>query len=188
MQALNSAEKKHLLEVARYSIAEELGIKYAKPAALKSKALEAKQGVFVTLHEQGELRGCIGCFDSDKTLDETVAQYAKWSAFNDHRFAHLSKAEFDKINIEISVLTPAREIDYDGLVKSFPKKPGVIIELDIYNATFLPQVWDDLPEPDDFMGHLCMKAGLKPDEWKKPGMGFYVYEVIKIEEGRGSSE
>jgi AmmeMemoRadiSam system protein A len=182
MPALNSDDKRYLLDVARHAIAEKLQVIYPTPKDVDSKSLRQKNGVFVTLHENGDLRGCIGCFESEDCLPKTVATYALAAAFDDTRFPPISKSEFKDITIEISVLGAPKKTD--DITRHFKEKPGVIIRKGYRQATFLPQVWDDLQEPDEFMEHLCVKAGLQADEWTREGMNFSVYTVDSFEENK----
>lgn len=178
MPRLSSAEKQHLLQVARHAIAKRLGattrFAYDKPAP---QPIPGTEGVFVTLTKDEELRGCIGCFSSKGDLSLTVARLAVQAASEDPRFPPLSAEEFLAVRIEISLLSKPVERELDGLVAMFPSKPGVTIRKHYSSATFLPQVWDELPDPEDFMGHLCRKAGLSADAWKDPGMHYETYTV-----------
>lgn len=174
MPRLSSADKRYLLKVARHAIADTVGIAFDKPAPYK---IPATEGVFVTLTKEEDLRGCIGCFSSKGDLTLTVARMAKDAAFNDLRFPPLSKREFLAVRIEISLLSKQMERGFDELVALFPSKPGVTIRKHYFSATFLPQVWEELPDRDDFMGHLCQKAGLAADAWKHPGMRYETYTV-----------
>lgn len=185
MPALRSPEKKHLLAVARYAIAHALGMKEStqiKPKTMATPGLKRKAGVFVTLTKNHALRGCIGCFGSDKPLPETVAEFACAAAANDTRFPPLRPEEFTSISIEISILSEAHEVNREEFLTQLPTKPGVIIRKSMHTATFLPQVWEQLPEPEEFMGELCLKAGLPPMAWHEDNMRFLTYTVDSFEE------
>lgn len=184
MPALSSIDKNYLLALARHTIAQALTMDIAMPQPRTSAALKQGSGVFVTLHKHGELRGCIGCFSSDKPLAETVARFAQAAAFEDIRFLPVDSAEFDDLHIEISVLSEPSAVSRDEFFKQLPAKPGVIIRKGGRQATFLPQVWEELPDADEFMSQLCMKAGLAPDAWKEDGMQFMTYGVTSFEEKR----
>jgi AmmeMemoRadiSam system protein A len=143
--------------------------------------LEKKRGVFVTLHKKGRLRGCIGNIEPVKTLVQGVRENAVSAAFKDSRFSPLALDELNQIDIEISILTQPEQLAYKGakeLLSSLaPGIDGVILEKDHHRATFLPQVWDQLPEPEEFLAQLCMKAGLSSSEWEKSGLKVYTYQV-----------
>ena len=145
--------------------------------------LNEKRATFVTLTIDGKLRGCIGSLIAHRSLVDDIIHNSKAAAFADPRFDKLSVEEFEKTKIEISLLTPASVLEYKDLddlkEKLIPNKHGVILELDGKRATFLPQVWEQLPTFDEFMVHLCQKAGLDPSSLS----GFpkiQIYEAIKI--------
>ena len=108
------------------------------------------------------------------------------AAFHDPRFAPLSEQEFDRVRIEVSVLTAPRPLafaDGEDLVRKLrPKLDGVIVRKGYTSATFLPQVWEQLPRAEDFLSHLCLKAGLARDAWKHPGLEVSAYQVQYFEE------
>ena len=181
-----------LLALARAAIQEHLGVKAAvSPAlkmALKDEAFKAKTGTFVTLTIAGELRGCIGSLEGREPLVEGVEHNAVNAAFGDPRFRPLSKKELDKIHIEVSILTEPETLAYsdaaDLLNKLRPGIDGVIIRQGYAGATFLPQVWEQLPDKEEFLAHLCMKAGLGADAWKRGKLEVKIYQVQYFEEGR----
>ena len=181
-----------LLELARLAIYEELTGKKLidKRNYLKDHPeLGQKQAVFVTLNKiEGKherLRGCIGSILPTRPLIDDVIYNAKAAAFNDPRFRPLSKDEFDQIKIEISLLSIPKKIEYNSIdeLKQIikPFKHGVILKLSGHQATFLPQVWEQIPDFDLFFRHLCQKAGL-PGSCLDFHPEIYVYEVKKIEE------
>ncbi len=154
--------------------------------------LEKKRGVFVTLHKKGRLRGCIGNIEPVKTLLQGVRENAVFAAFNDSRFSPLTLDELNLIDIEISILTKPERLVYKGtkelLSSLVPGIDGVILEKDHHRATFLPQVWDQLPEPEKFLTQLCMKAGLSASEWEKNGLAFHTYQVQSFGELDGDTK
>lgn len=185
MPALRSPEKTYLLAVARHAIAHALGMKEStqiKPKTIATPGLKRKAGVFVTLTKNHALRGCIGCFSSDKPLPDTVTEHACAAAFNDPRFPPVRPEELTSITIEISVLSEAKEAPRAAFLKQLPSKPGVIIRKSLHTATFLPQVWEQLPDPEEFMAELCLKAGLPPTAWREDNMRFLTYTVESFEE------
>jgi len=179
-----------LLELARKTIAQRLGVPYIPSAdlekALKDPFFSEKRGTFVTLTINGRLRGCIGNIAPDRSIASGVTDNAVNAAFQDPRFSPLTPDEFKKIHIEVSLLTEPKPLDFNGpddlLAKIRPGIDGLIIRKGIYSATFLPQVWDQLPDKRDFLGHLCLKAGLPENEWRKPGLKVFTYQVQYVEE------
>jgi len=135
----------------------------------------------VTLTIGDNLRGCIGHITPQETLFEGIKINAINAAFRDPRFSPLSKKEWERVKIEISVLTDPEELPYedapDLLNKLRAGVDGVILKKGYYQATFLPQVWEQLPKKEDFLGHLCVKAGLDRDDWKKEKLEVSTYQV-----------
>ena len=148
---------------------------------LADPVFQEKRGTFVTLKIKKQLRGCMGCLTPSETILEGIERNAINAAFNDPRFPALTPVELDQAEIEISILTNPLELEYiDGedLVKKLrPNIDGLIINKGMARATFLPQVWDQLPKTEDFLGHLCRKAGLSSDEWQKGELGVSIYQV-----------
>lgn len=184
---LTKEEGEYLISVARKTIESRLfnrEIPLEKGLA-NEKYLE-KRGTFVTLTINNDLRGCIGHIVPQETLLEGIRVNAINAAFKDPRFAPLSKGEWDRVKVEISILTEPAPLKYNGaedlLNKLKPGIDGLIIEKGYQSATFLPQVWDQLPEKEEFLGHLCMKAGLNTNEWKKGTLTVYTYQVQAFEE------
>jgi len=172
-------EKATLLKIARTTL--NTYVRTGKRPKVDEKtytltpALKAKCGVFVTLKEHGRLRGCIGHIIGRMPLYEGVVENAINSAANDTRFTPVRPEELDDIDIEVSVLTPFKEVP--GPDDFVPGKHGIYIKKGFRSAVFLPQVaseqgWDRA----ETFRHLCMKAGLAPDEWQKPGMQFNICE------------
>lgn len=178
------------LELARQSIREKLDPKKDEHPSLKEQFGEnitsGKRGVFVSLHKHGSLRGCIGNIEPVKPVLEGIVENAKHAAFNDSRFQPLSQSELDETKIEVSILTLPQKINYsnsqDLLEKIRPWKDGVIIKKSFHQATFLPQVWKQLPRPEDFFSHLCLKAGLSSTAWEKGDLEVSIYQVQSFEE------
>jgi len=181
---------KLLLAMARDAIAAELGGGDCNEPSLtpdtQAHVLEKKMGVFVTLHHRGKLRGCIGTLEPVLSLAKEVVENARHAAFHDPRFPGLTQKEFLEIDMEISVLTPPRTMDYTGsedLKKKLkPVIHGVILEKHGAKATFLPQVWDQLPDPETFLEHLCRKAGLSSHAWKDSDIVIQTYTVHSFKE------
>ncbi|NYZ77227.1 AmmeMemoRadiSam system protein A [Candidatus Micrarchaeota archaeon] len=186
---LTGVEKKFLLSLARKSIMHYLStgsMLRLSPADVPSKKLVENGACFVTLKMGTELRGCIGTLEAHRPLFMDAIENAAASAFGDPRFYPLSMQESSKVKISISVLTEPKELPVSGpedlLKKLVPHKHGLIIQQGVARATFLPVVWEELPEKERFLQHLSMKAGLSPEGWKSPRTKFFIYEAIEFSE------
>ena len=185
---LTEEEGRYLIIVARKTIENRLFNKKDQTQAdgdISPKYSE-RRGTFVTLTIGGNLRGCIGHIIPQESLLEGVRVNAINAAFRDPRFRPLSQNEWEKIKIEVSILTDPKPLQYsdadDLLNKLRPGIDGVIIKKGYSQATFLPQVWEQLPDKKEFLTHLCMKAGLNGSEWKKGELGVSTYQVQAFEE------
>jgi len=185
MQTSDKTENKGeiLLPIARASIAEVLGKKLIvneEPIWLQDKA-----ACFVTLMQEDELRGCIGTLEPHRTLLEDVKANARSAAFHDPRFSPLKLKELDHTEIEVSLLSPTQPLSFvdeeDALAQLRPGIDGVVFEFGRFRSTFLPQVWEQLPDSKEFMAHLKQKAGLYPDFWADQ-VRLYRYTVEKWKE------
>ena len=156
-----------LLKLARSEIASKLGHELALSA--QPDWLQEPGASFVTLTRQGELRGCIGTLEAHRPLGLDVMENAVAAAFRDPRFMPLTRVEFDEIRVEVSVLSPTAAMvvtsEEHALATLRPGIDGVVFEYGHYRSTFLPQVWEQLPEPAEFLAHLKRKAGLSMDFW-----------------------
>ncbi len=182
-----------LLKVARLAIEEEfVGRPLIDREALLRQypVLAEKRAVFVTLNKMRgaggyELRGCIGSIIPTRSLLDDVIYNAKAAAFSDPRFPPLRPEELDQVRIEISILTIPVKVNYSSIDELRqiirPGIDGVILRLGDRQATFLPQVWEQLPDFDLFFQHLCQKAGL-PGNCLIYHPEIYVYQVEKFEE------
>ncbi len=183
---LTVEEGKSLLRLARQSIADRLGI--AETATERDLALGAEYGTFVTLKIKGDLRGCIGNLLPSGSVAEGVQRNAISAAFHDSRFSPLTASELEDVEIDISVLSQPQKLEYtdgaDLISKLRPGIDGVILQLDGAGATFLPQVWEQLPAPELFLGHLCRKAGLVDTAWKNSKPTIEIYQVQCFEEDK----
>lgn len=186
-QWLSEDEGRYLLGVARKTIKNRLGNQEEPPIEWKDlpDKFKEKMGTFVTVTIDGNLRGCIGHIIPREPLIEGVMENAINAAFKDPRFSPLTKEEFDKIEIEVSILTPPKGLSYedaeDLLNKLRPGVDGVIIKKGYHEATFLPQVWEQLPDKEEFLTHLCLKAGLSPSSWKTENLQISTYQVQAFE-------
>lgn len=174
-----------LITLARCAIAEALGMSLDGHVPIRDEWLSERGACFVTLKKHGQLRGCIGTLQAHRPLLEDVHANAINAALHDPRFPPLSPAEFAEVKIEVSLLSPPKPLpvhDESELMKWLrPGIDGVVLEYGQHKATFLPQVWQQLPDPRQFLAHLKMKAGLAPDFWH-PEMRVYTYQVEKYEE------
>ena len=190
---ITEEQGQRLVQVARRTIAAKLGTldeasKVVPDRDLADPTFQEKHGTFVTLKLKDQLRGCMGCLTPSETILQGIQRNAINAAFNDPRFPALTAIEHDQAAIDISILSRPRELKYsegsDLLEKLRPTIDGVIINKGLARATFLPQVWEQLPRPQDFLAHLCRKAGLSPDEWKRGGLGVSIYQVQYFHENR----
>jgi AmmeMemoRadiSam system protein A len=185
---LTEEEGQYLVETAKRTIQEALFNPKDKsqPDSVSSPKFQERRGTFVTLTINGALRGCIGHIIPQESLMEGVRVNAMNAAFRDPRFRPLSQNEFDKIKVEVSILTEPKPLAYtdanDLLSKLRPGTDGLIIRKGYHQATFLPQVWEQLPNKKDFLTHLCFKAGLAGDAWTYDKLEVHTYQVQAFEE------
>jgi AmmeMemoRadiSam system protein A len=143
--------------------------------------LSETKACFVTLTENGELRGCIGHIVPLEALYRAVVDNARNAATRDTRFQPVRPEEVAKIKIEISVLTEPQPLSFkspeDLLNKLEPGEDGVVLRIGSARATFLPQVWEQLPDKVEFLNHLAQKAGCAPDDWRGRNVGVSIYHV-----------
>lgn len=173
-----------LLPIARAAIGNALNVPYS---ADESSPWLAEYGAcFVTLTQHGELRGCIGSLEAHRPLLADVKANAVAAAMRDPRFPSLRAEELEYTRVEISLLSPAEPIAFtneaDALSRLRPGIDGVIFEYARFRSTFLPQVWEQLPDPREFMAHLKHKAGLPPTFWADD-IKLSRYTVAKWSEG-----
>jgi len=172
-----------LLSLARAAIAQQLTLSFE--AQEDAPWLRVTSASFVTLKNCGELRGCIGTLEALRPLGDDVRINAHAAAFRDPRFAPLRRDEFDAIRIEVSVLSPSKPIlfrdEADALAQLRPGNDGVIFSSNGRRSTFLPQMWEQLPEPHQFLGQLKLKAGVAHDFWS-PHVTLARYTVSKWHE------
>ncbi len=170
-----------LLKLARQSISDGTAGKQTPLPELHDSIYHRASAVFVTLHKHGQLRGCIGTTAAVMPLAKAIVEYARAAAFEDPRFAEVTKDELDDIVIEISILSPMRRIaNADEIV---PNVHGVVARSGRRAGLFLPQVWEQLPDKEQFLGYLCAeKAGLPYDAWRNPETELSVFTVVAFEE------
>ena len=184
-EPLVNNDQKILLAVARRAIVhvtqgktvDDLDLTLFPPVLIESGAS------FVSLHrkDNGQLRGCIGALEAYQPLVQDVQDHAIAAALEDYRFPPVKFQEVQNLKIEISRLTTASRVKYTspldlpGLLR--PGIDGVILRDGFQKATFLPQVWEQLPDPVDFLGQLCQKMGANRDCWKKKLLDVAIYQV-----------
>ena len=169
-----------LLPIARAAIARELG--HAAAANEDADWLREPGATFVTLKQKDQLRGCIGSLQAYRPLNHDVTANAVAAAFRDPRFRPLSTSELEHTRVDVSLLSPQAPIAFESeahaLAQLRPGVDGVVFEYGYHHSTFLPQVWEELADPVEFMAHLKHKAGLPPDFWD-PGVKLARYTVSK---------
>ncbi|MEJ2608584.1 MAG: AmmeMemoRadiSam system protein A [Candidatus Thiodiazotropha sp.] len=178
---MNTSSKSHLTENSRNLLLEiawssiRQGLDSGRPLTLNPidypLELQEKRASFVTLNHQGTLRGCIGHLEAQAPLAIDVAENAFSAAFQDPRFPPLDKLEIDNLTLHISVLTPSSsllfESEADLIEKIRPGIDGLILVEGRHRGTFLPSVWESLPDTQSFLHHLKQKAGLPGDYWSE---------------------
>ena len=186
---LDARQQDALLALARSAIARAVGATGTREQAADTDdpRLNAPGAAFVTLTQKGILRGCIGHLQAVEALRDSVRNNAINAALHDPRFPPLAAAELAATRIEISVLSAPQPLvcaDADELLRVLAgERPGLILtDGSGHRATFLPQVWEQLPNPVDFLAALCRKAGLPPDAWKGGTLRFQRYGVQHFEE------
>jgi len=156
-----------LLTLARNAIGKRFGV--AERAVAAHPSLQDPGATFVTLTQDGQLRGCIGSLEAHRTLADDVAENAVAAAFRDPRFPPLTSDELHRTRVEVSLLEPAQPFAFadedDALARLRPGHDGLILTHGLRRATFLPQVWETLPTARQFLAQLKLKAGLPADFW-----------------------
>jgi AmmeMemoRadiSam system protein A len=181
-------EKQTLLKLARQAL--ELGVRGEKPPPLDRDALSprlrADGASFVTLTVDSDLRGCIGTLEAYQPLAEDVREHAVAAALDDYRFPPVQVAELNGIQLEVSRLTAPVPLEYarpaDLVAKLRPQVDGVILHDGSRRATFLPQVWEKIPNAEDFLDNLCHKMGAAPDLWRRKHLDVLTYQVEEFHE------
>jgi AmmeMemoRadiSam system protein A len=185
---ISTESKNRLLRIAREAIEFNLKNHLENKLELSTLPAELKAdgACFVTLTRDGELRGCIGSLEARQPLALDVQEHAVDAAFHDFRFPPLSESELEGLHIEISVLSAPVPLPYQntenlpGLLH--PGVDGVILARGLRRATFLPQVWEQVPEPTTFLDMLCEKMGFEYDLWRRQKLDVFIYRVESFEE------
>lgn len=185
---LTDGEKQTLLRLAREAMENAVRGKKLPPLDNSSLTSHLRENgaSFVTLTINGDLRGCIGALEAYQPLVEDVREHAIAAALEDPRFHPVDESELSRIRLEVSRLTAPYPLEYSSSeelrAKLRPHVDGVILKDDYRRATFLPQVWEKIPNPVDFLDHLCAKMGAKPNLWQSMKMQVYVYQVDEFHE------
>ncbi|MFA4830676.1 MAG: AmmeMemoRadiSam system protein A [Patescibacteria group bacterium] len=181
---MNKLTQEYLLILARRTLESyfQTGAKLAvSESELPDAELKEERGAFVTLRKHGQLRGCIGHIEPIQAVYLDVIDNALAAAFDDPRFPRLTHQELAEVEIEVSVLTKPEKLEYasaeDLLNKLRPLQDGVILKKGFNSATYLPQVWEDLRDKQEFLSSLCMKADLPPDEWRSGKLEILTYQA-----------
>jgi AmmeMemoRadiSam system protein A len=185
---LTPEEKQILLQLARQAL--DTGVRgFPLPPldqASLTPLLRAGGASFVTLTIDGELRGCIGALEPYQPLAEDVREHAVAAALEDYRFPQVQEKELAKIEIEVSRLTVPVPLEYtdpdDLLAKLRPGVDGVILRDGFRRATFLPQVWEKIPDTASFLSNLCYKMGAAPATWRRKHLEVLIYQVEEFHE------
>jgi hypothetical protein len=187
-EKLTDQEKQTLLQLARQSI--ERAVKGLPKIDLNlddySDPLREVGASFVTLTEAGELRGCVGALEPYQPLVQDVCEHALAAALQDYRFRPVQPAEIPYLQIEISRLTRPEPLPYRSpeelLSLIRPGIDGLIIRDGVRRATFLPQVWEKVPDKAEFLTHLCLKMGGPGNLWQCKPLQVFTYQVEEFEE------
>jgi AmmeMemoRadiSam system protein A len=185
---LTHEEQQILLRLAREAIT--LRVKGMKLPRLDLASLPERLrehgATFITLTLRGALRGCIGALEPYQPLAEDVREHAVAAAFEDPRFAPVTDDELSAIRIEVSRLTRPVPLEYtdadDLLSKLKPHVDGVILRDAFHRATFLPQVWEKIPDPVEFLNQLCWKMGVNEYAWRTKHLDVLTYQVEEFHE------
>ena len=187
-QELNKTEQEILLKITREALEKAVRGELLPKVNLENlpESLQAPGASFVTLTNNGRLRGCIGILEARQPLAIDVQEHAVAAALQDYRFPRVVPEECPNIQIEISVLSPKKILQYEKpealAEKIRPKVDGVVLEDGYRKATFLPQVWDQLEAPETFLSHLCAKMGAPSNLWRKKLLRVYTYQVQEFHE------
>jgi AmmeMemoRadiSam system protein A len=186
---LSDEERAYLLKLARQAITARLTGEASDLPEIQQipfEHLRQPGASFVTLTVGGELRGCIGALEPYQPLAQDVYEHALAAAFSDYRFLPVTLEEIKGLEIEISRLSRPEILDYQSpaelLEKLRPGIDGVTIRDGRRRATFLPQVWEKLPDGGEFLAHLCAKMGMAPDLWLRKKLTVEIYQVEEFHE------
>jgi uncharacterized protein len=187
-ERLSQTEQSILLQIAREALKNAVK---GKPLpeidlSLLPSSLQVLGASFVTLTIDGRLRGCIGTLEAYQPLAKDVQEHAVAAGLQDPRFPIVQPPELSHIHIEVSALSPKAPLHYENpqdlINKLRPNIDGVVLQDGYWKATFLPQVWKQLPTPPEFLSHLCLKMGAPANLWQKKPIQVYTYQVQEFHE------
>jgi AmmeMemoRadiSam system protein A len=189
-QILSPNQRQCLLELARSTILAAVHQKpiIAPPTTQLDPRLLEKRACFVTLEKNCTLRGCIGHLIPLGPLHSNIIETSQQAALADPRFARVRPEELDEITIEISILSDLIPLNYesaDGLLAQLRPGLGVALHLEDRTSTFLPRVWDQIPDKADFLDRLALKGGWEPSSWRTPRARVSIYDVESFREETG---
>ncbi len=185
---LMAEERLLLLQIARNAVESAVNEQELPELEISAMPLRLQeQGAsFVTLTLEGNLRGCIGALQASQSLALDVQEHAVAAAMEDYRFRPVLPEEVARLEIEISRLSPGKELEYSNpnelLSRLRPGVDGVVLRHGIQRATFLPQVWEKVQDPADFLTQLCYKMGASGDLWKREHIQVSIYQVEEFKE------
>jgi AmmeMemoRadiSam system protein A len=185
---LTLEEQGTLLRMAREAMEYAVRGRKLPPIQIKplTPTLREHGASFVTLTIRGQLRGCIGALEPYQPLADDVREHAVAAALEDPRFPPVQEDELSRIQIEVSRLTRPVPLEYtdanDLLHKLRPHVDGVILKDGFRRATFLPQVWEKLPDPSEFLNNLCYKMGASDNLWRNKHIDVLIYQVEEFHE------
>jgi AmmeMemoRadiSam system protein A len=188
MDKLDNLEQTLLLGIAREALEISVQSKPLPEINLSQLPpnLQKPGASFVTLTIQGDLRGCIGTLEAYQPLALDVQTHAVDAGMHDPRFPALRPSELETIQIEVSVLSPKTPLTFAGpqdlINKLRVNLDGVVLQDGYRRATFLPQVWEKLPHPEQFLSHLCLKMGASANLWQNKPLKVYTYQVQEFQE------
>lgn len=188
---LTNGEQQTLLRLAREAM--EYGVRGKILPPLDKESLTprllAEGASFVTLTINHELRGCVGTLEAHQPLAEDVREQAIAAALRDPRFPPVDASELNRIRVEVSRLSAPQPLEYtssaDLPARLNPHVDGVILKDGRHRATFLPQVWEQIPDPVNFLNHLCAKMGVPKNLWRDKKLQVYIYQVEEFHETSG---
>jgi uncharacterized protein len=187
-EELSTEERSILLRLARQALESSVCHQPLELLDLNSlpERLREPGATFVTLTEREMLRGCVGALEAYQPLAEDVREHAIAAGLEDYRFPPVRPEEIPWVKIEISRLTAPTKLEYDKpedlLELLRPGVDGVVLRDETRRATFLPQVWEKLPDPHEFLGHLCNKMGVEANYWRYHKLQVYTYQVEEFHE------
>jgi AmmeMemoRadiSam system protein A len=186
---LTQEERGQLLRLARASVeaaAAGKSLPEIDPAGFPAHLFEPGASFVTLTRANGELRGCIGTLEAHQPLAEDVREHAAAAAVEDYRFAPVTPGEVSRLHIEISRLTTPQPLEYERpeelAARLRPGIDGVILRDGFQRATFLPQVWEKLPDAPAFLSHLCQKMGVPSNLWRRKMLQVFIYQVEEFHE------